>query len=101
MAVKEINNSSYDKRGSVTKYGSTKLGADEEKVVNHYTNEATKGVDLGNIQRVDNMLRNINMYIKEIEDNFYNCLYEPEELNSIFSELKTAEQAMFRTAKTL
>ena len=103
MVIKENSNNDvkYNMKGSITKYGNKYCNANEQEIINHYTTENDKDVQIGDIQRIDNMIKNINQYIKEIEDNFYGCLYEAEALYDIFKEMKTSEQAMFRAAKIL
>lgn len=100
MTNKE-NNFNYSMKGSITRYGTNKFNTDEQSIVNYYAEEGTLGPDLGYIQDVDEMIRNANDYLKTIEDNFYNCLYDSSALEELHKRLRNVEQEMFRIANVI
>jgi hypothetical protein len=93
MVVKEQD---YKRKGNITTFGNKNFNANEAEIVNKYSN-----TELGKLQDIDSYIRNIYKYINEISDNFYKAIYQEDELNNIYSNLKKSEDLLFFAAKIL
>lgn len=95
MIIKE-ENIDYKRKGYITKFGNDNYNAKEAEIVNKYNN-----TNIGYLQDMDSFIRNIHKYINEISENYYNALYDESEINDIYTNLKRAENILFKTAKIL
>lgn len=93
MIVREEN---YPRKGYITKFGNDNFKANEKEIIETYAN-----INPGYIQDIDNFIQNINQYVNEISENFYNTLYAENEIMDIYKSLKNAEDALFKAAKIL
>ncbi len=93
MIIKEQN---YARKGAITTFGNKNFNANEAKILNKYSN-----TEPGKLQDIDTYIKNIYSYINEISETFYKGIYQEDELDDIYKNLKESEDLLFFAAKIL